>query len=75
MDKGTDRQNPCGVEPLEGRYMMDSTFGQAVREFVQSDSPLRRGPIIAHQGQAIFHNPGHAPPPPVVEHFLDAFTP
>jgi hypothetical protein len=77
MVSGINRPGSCGVEPLEGRYMMDSTWGQLVSGFVRGPNGdlYHRGAIVAGEGQLLYHNPGHAPPPPVLEHFLDALTP
>jgi hypothetical protein len=72
---GSDRPHAC--EPLEGRYLMDSTFGQAVSGFVQSPTGdvFQRGPLIALESQLIYHNPDHAPPPVIFQHAHDVIFP
>jgi hypothetical protein len=68
---------PLACESLEGRYMMDSAFGQAVSEFVQGPTGdiFQRGPLIAFSGQQVYHNPDQAPPQVIREHALDAIFP
>ena len=75
---GTHRLPPCRMESLEGRFMMDSAFGQLVSGFVRAPvgDLYHRGPVIAYEGQHIYNNhPPHEAPPPVVDHGLDALTP
>jgi hypothetical protein len=79
MFSGTNRPHSCGVEPLERRYLMvgfefELPWGPWVSEFVHSPGAdqIRRGAVIANGAQVVR---GHVPPPPVVEHFLDAITP
>ena len=75
---GTNRPHPCGMESLEGRFMMDSAWGELVSGFVRAPvgDLYHRGPVVAYEGQHIYNNhPPHEPPPPVVEHGLDALTP
>ena len=78
MVSRTNRPHPCGMEPLEGRFMMDSAWGHLVSGFVRAPvgDLYHRGAVIAYEGQEIYnHHPPHEPPPPVVDHGLDALTP
>ena len=72
---GTGRPHVC--ESLEGRYMMDSTFGQLVSAFVQGPvgDIFQRGPLIAFSGQQSYHNPDQDPPPVIREHALEVIRP
>ena len=69
--------HPQACESLEGRYMMDSTFGQSVSAFVQGPRGdlFQRGPLIAFSSQQVYHNPNQDPPPVIREHALDAVRP
>ena len=75
MVPGTICPHPCGVEPLEGRYLrvgfeFELPFGPWVSEFVHSpgNDEFRVGAIVANGAQVVH---GRVPPPPVLEHFLD----
>ncbi len=76
MSSEQDRSRAFAPEALEGRYMMDSTFGQAVATFVRTPvaDEVRRGAIIAYEGQ-VYRNPGRTPPAPVAEHYADVTAP
>ena len=74
---GTHRRQACGVEPLEGRFMMDSTWGQLVSGFVRAPAGdlYHRGAVIAYEGQHVYNtHPPHEAPAPVVKHGLDALA-
>lgn len=73
----SETSRPHACEALEGRSMMDATFGTAVAGFVQSPTGdvFQRGPIVALESQLVYHNEDQAPPQVVFDHAHDVIFP